>query len=174
MRYLAFILMLFVAVIKGNAGVTIHYTGTAESSVAVGKVLAAARKYAANQKWKLEDASALRGTLRRMDGEKEKNVETKIRGIRITVAPMCEPLFLQFGDDLVVNDFVKTQYAGAEAHIAVIGLFELIRSDMQSLTITDEGEYWGSHKRGTLLKNVEAVDLMIATSRNEIQTLGDR
>ena len=167
MRSFTYTILLAITAARTVAGVTIHYSGKVSDAAMVEKVLSKARTFADKHHWKVEDASADSGQLQRQVGEKEMVYRTRIRGLRISVAPQCEPLCLQFGEDCVLTDFVKTQFAGAEAHIGVVELLEAIQPLFKSMEVYDEGEYWETHKKITLLRNLEAVDLMIAHVRKE-------
>jgi hypothetical protein len=142
-------------------GVTIHYVGKVASAEDVAKVLQVASAFATSKHWVITDASPPSGTLDRSVGDRRQTYSGRVRGLRIQIAPMCEPLFIQIGDDLIMQDFVKTQFAGAEAHIGAIELLEAIKPFLRSLDVVDEGAYWGSHDKKALLQNLEAVNLMM-------------
>ena len=63
---------------------------------------------------------------------------------------MCEPIHLQFGSDLFLQDFVKTQFASVDVHIKIAKFFRKIRRHFADMTIEDEGEYWRSSDRTKL------------------------
>ena len=44
----------------------------------------------------------------------------------IRPGPMCEPFYIQFGDDLFLQNYVKTQFAGVDVHIAIVKLRPMI------------------------------------------------
>lgn len=66
-----------------------------------------------------------------------------------------------------MQDFVKTQFAGADVHIAVVELFEALKPLLKNLEVIDEGKYWGTHDRSALLRNLEAVELKLARVKKE-------
>jgi hypothetical protein len=144
-----------------RAGVTIHYEGMAASPAAVTKILAAVTAAAKKNDWKIESASAERGHLERVIDEKNRDYEGKVTGVVIYVAENCEPLHFQFGDDLFMQDFVKTQFAGAGVHVQIIQLFESLRPYFNKLTIYDEGEFWDSHDRALLEGHIQKINSMI-------------
>ncbi len=156
-----FLLMAITCATSTNAGITIHFEGTALSSSAVTNVLSVVEAAAKKNKWKLEDASAKQGHLDRLIDYKEKNYEGNLTGVVIQVAENCEPLYFQFGDDLIMQDFVKTQFAGAEVHVQIIELLESIRSLFKKFAVDDEGEFWERHDRIFLAGKIQEVNLMI-------------
>ena len=144
-----------------KAGVTIHYEGTAASPDSVVKILAAVTAFAKKNKWKIEDASITKGRLQRVIDEKDKDYEGKITGVVIRVADNCEPLHFQFGEDLFMQDYVKTQFAGIDVHIQIVHLFESLRPYFKKIDVYDEGDYWEAHDKAVLVDHIAKVDSMI-------------
>ena len=60
-----------------------------------------------------------------------------------------------------MQDYVKTQFAGAAVHIQIIELFDLLRPYFKKLAIEDEGEFWEKRDRAVLEGNIRQVDSMI-------------
>jgi len=162
LRKLLVLLLLSLALgSPANAGVTIHYEGTAASPEAVEKILAAVSAFARKNKWKIEDASAVKGRLQRVIDEKDKDYEGKITGVVIRVTDNCEPLHFQFGDDLFMQDYVKTQFAGADIHIQIVQLLESLRPLFKKIDVVDEGDYWDFHDKAVLEGHMAKIDSMI-------------
>jgi hypothetical protein len=153
-----------------RAGVTIHYQGHARSKAAVGQLLATARAEAERNGWRVEDVSQARGTLTRMIGEKERTFQGPIQGIVIHPHDLCEPLYLQFGADLYFQDFVKTQFAGAEVHVQIVQLFRKLRRYLADLSVEDEGEYWRGSDRAKLEGHIAFTNAIIEKMRAESPT----
>ncbi len=151
--------MLFAS--RATAGVTIHYEGMAVSPDAVARILAAVTSVAKHHGWSVEDASAKRGRLQRVIDEKDKDYEGPVTGVVIRVSENCEPLYFQFGDDLFMQDFVKTQFAGAGVHIQIVQLLESIKPFFRKLVVDDEGEFWASHDRARLEGNIEKINRVL-------------
>jgi len=78
---------------------------------------------------------------------------------------MCEPIHLEFGNDLFCQDFVKTQFAGPEVHVQIIELFKRLEPHFKTLKIEDEGEYWETADRKRLQQNMDTVDRMIREAK---------
>ena len=73
----------------------------------------------------------------------------------------------EFSSDLVCQDFVKTQFAGADIHIAVLDLFRRLKPHFARLEIEDEGEYWASNDRNRLEQHIGTVNRMLNDIRRE-------
>ena len=162
LRKLIILLVLTLAIASpARAGVTIHYEGTAASPDSVAKILAAVAAFAKKNKWKIEDASEARGRLQRVIDEKDKDYEGKITGVVIRVTDNCEPVHFQFGDDLFMQDYVKTQFAGADVHIQIVQLLESLRPYFKKIDVYDEGDYWEAHDQAALQDHIAKVNSMI-------------
>jgi hypothetical protein len=150
LKIIAAVIAVLASVAPLHAGVTINYEGAASSKEAIAKILATATAIAKKNQWKIADASAEHVTLERVVNEKPVRYEGRLTGVVIYPSEKCEPVQLQFGDDLFMQDFTKTQFAGAEIHVKVIELFLAIRPFFKKLTIDDEGEYWETRDRRLL------------------------
>jgi hypothetical protein len=91
-----------------------------------------------------------------------------LQGIVLTIDAKVESLALVFEREGVLTSVMqqlldpaelpekrftscKTQFGGIDAHISIIGIFDLLRERyISNLVVEDEGGYWGSHDRGTL------------------------
>ena len=147
------------------AGVTIHFEGTVSSNDNLSKIFYVVKDFAAKNKWTVEDASSDQGVLQRVINEENKDYKGKITGIVVRISDQCEPLYFQFGDDLLMQDFVKTQFAGPDVHIKIVELLEIIKPYFKNLNIIDEGEYWETKDREILEKHMNTVNSII----NEIK-----
>jgi hypothetical protein len=110
-RVIAAVFLSAIVVSTVEAGVTIHYEGKAKSRAAATQALQVARAEARRLNWVVEDANASSAQLTRVIAEKERLYTGRVVGIVIRPGPMCDPFYIQFGDDLFLQDFVKTQFA---------------------------------------------------------------
>jgi hypothetical protein len=149
------------------AGITIHYEGTAASPDAVGKIIAAVTSFAQANHWRVEDTSAEKGQLERVVLERTVNYSGKVTGVVVHVNDSCEPIHFEFGDDLVMQDNVKTQFAGAKIHIRIVEMLESVREYFSKLEVDDEGGYWGDHDKAELDSRLDQVDTMIAEQKRK-------
>jgi len=150
-----------------QAGVTIHFEGTASSSSAIAQIIAIATAFAKKRGWQIKDASAKTGKIPRVIEEKDKDDEGKITGVVLYPPKMCEPVYLQFGDDLFMQDYVKTQFSGVTIHLEVIALFDELKPHFKKLSVDDEGEYWETRNKKTLENHIDTVNRMIKDIRTK-------
>ncbi|SCY44375.1 hypothetical protein [Desulfoluna spongiiphila] len=143
------------------AGVTIHFEGTAKSQNSVTQILTEASKFSQKNNWVIRDASATETILERVINEQNVDYKGKVTGVVIDISENCEPIYIQFGEDLFMQDYVKTQFAGAGVHIQIIKLFESIRPHFQELVIFDEGEYWETRDTAILEGHISKINSMI-------------
>jgi len=69
-------------------------------------------------------------------------VTGRVRGIVLYPHENSEPLRLEFDRDLIVQEFIKTQFAPAEIHVKIVGFPKEITPHFEALAVEDEGEYW--------------------------------
>ncbi len=139
----------------------IHYEGFAASPDAIVKILATVVAFAEKKQWKVKDASSAYSRLQRVIDEKSQDYEGKITGLVIHVSDNCEPLHFQFGDDLFMQDYVKTQFAGADIHIQIVQLLNYLRPHFKNIDVVDEGEYWDLHDKTVLEGHIAKIDSVI-------------
>ncbi len=160
MNHLLLAMFLFAA-LPAWAGVTIHFEGEAKNDKAIDAIITEATAFAAKRGWRVESASKAKGELERVKDDKSVKYVGPIRGIILYPHAMCEPVYLQFGSDHAMQDFVKTQFAGADVHIAVIELLRLLKPKFSRLKVEDEGEYWETGNRSKLEQHISTVNRMI-------------
>ncbi len=147
------------------AGVTVHYEGRATDAAAIKQALVVARSEARRYGWEVKEASVENASVTRVIAEKERPYRGSLTGIVIYPHPMCEPLYIQFGSDLFMQDFVKTQFAGPDVHVKVVELLRKLRPFFNELRVEDEGEYWDTNDRSKLESHIATVNRMIAEIR---------
>ncbi len=146
----ACVFVVFASVSLAFAGVTIGYQGKAEDAEAIQKVLATARAEATAYGWEVKDANVSDASVTRFAREKKSPYKGPLNGIVIYAHPMCEPIYIQFGTDLIVQSYVKTQFAGADVHVKVVELFRKLKPLLADFEVSDEGEYWETNDRAKL------------------------
>ena len=145
-----------------EAGVTIHYEGKAKNRAAIARVLDIARAEAHRLNWAVAEANVDSAQLTRIVNETEQPYKGRLTGVVIRPHALCEPLYIQFGRDLFLQDYVKTQFAGAEVHAAVVGLLRKIAPYFEHFDVMDEGEYWDTNDRVALKNHLAFTDKTIA------------
>lgn len=156
-----------------HAGVTIHFKGTATDSAAIDRISEKACELARLNEWACTPLAG--DEIRRTDAitarfinEVEKSSAlASAKGVAIRPHEMSEPLYLVFGQSGRIQNFIKTQFAGAETHVKVIELLEGVRPLFASLELEDEGGYAASKDKAKLAREMEAVTLMIDKIKRE-------
>jgi hypothetical protein len=137
-------------------GVTIHYEGKLSDRESLQQCLRIASDFAASHQWTSELIEREEARLPRFFNEERFEYFGPTRGINVYPHENCEPVTLEFDRNLFLQDFTKTQFAGAEIHIRVIELLRAIEPCFASLEIFDEGEYWESSDRAQLETHLKA------------------
>jgi hypothetical protein len=86
----------------------------------------------------------------------------RIRGIAVHPHPSADPLHFHFGDDLFMQDYCKTQFAGVEIHTAIITLLSDVAQYFKDFQVDDEGEYWASRNKKGLVEHFNNFDKALA------------
>jgi hypothetical protein len=126
-------------------GVTIHFAGTLRDEASIAGVEQTARAYAGERGWDV------------LPVDHAVNAEGDYTGVTILPGKMCEPVHLVFDAQLHVDEYTKTQFAGADTHIAVLGLLRDVQSWFRVLKVSDEGEYWDTEDRTQLELHLRVV-----------------
>jgi hypothetical protein len=152
---IASLVLLLVSASPAAAGVTIHFKGVAKNRTSIDRIVKIAQAFATQNAWKAE----LIGTGKPCQDGITVNVakerlgaafDGELHGIALYPHPMSEPLYLVFAKDRVLENFVKTQFAGVDVHVRVIELLHKIQPEFATLSVKDEGEYWASGNRKRL------------------------
>ncbi len=143
-------------------GITIHFTGRVADPSRIDEVIDAAVVAAELRGWKAERFAKETGTLQRSANGRQWEYTRPTKGVVVTPHEWCEPLWLEFDRDGVVQDFVKTQYAGVDTHVADVGLLRELQSRLESLEIADEGEYWETGDRHRVARLIAECDEQLA------------
>jgi len=122
-------------------GVTIHYEGQLIDEEAFCGLVDVVLKFSDERGWATERIESQEVTLLRVRDEKEWDYVGPVKGVAIYPHVDCDSICLEFDRDLYLQEFTKTQFAGAEIHVKVIELLKAIRPFFRELKIEDEGEY---------------------------------
>jgi phage pi2 protein 07 len=128
-------------------GVTIYYAGRLRAASDLEELIKQAEEFAVKQQWLFERL--------------QDSIEVPAKGFVIYPHPDCEPFRFEFSPRLKVSGFVKTQFAGAEIHIQIIGFLKQIRPLFVRFAATDDGEYWHTESIVTLNWHIEEVNRLI-------------
>lgn len=143
-------------------GITIHYKGKLNSADDIDSFCE-----------EMEDITKSMGWIHTVIDKFDKNDKTPVKGIIIQPHPKSESLQLitdqqgnlrnafaiEFaGDDseLTYLNFIKTQFAPVEIHIAVIKLLKYIQQKyISNLDVYDEGDYWQTGDEKILKRKID-------------------
>src|SRR5437867_1784153 len=124
-------------------GVTIHFKGQLRDEGAYLRLVSAATSFATERCWLNEPIESDETTLLRVtDDEQNWNYCGPVKGIVLYPHEDCDPVRLEFDNDLYVQEYTKTQFAGVQTHLQVLELLRVITPFFHSLRVDDEGEYW--------------------------------
>lgn len=123
-------------------GVTIHFEGQLKDQAALHDLIAAAEAFAQEQGWRTELIESDKATLLRVRDEENWDYVGPVRGIVLYPHLDCDPVRLEFDRDLYIQEFTKTQFAGAEIHLKALELLRRIVVFFKEFKVEDEGEYW--------------------------------
>lgn len=124
-------------------GVTIHFEGRLRDRAAMTDLLQFARRFASERGWVTEEINEPNVKLLRVDeNERDCDYLGPVCGLKLIPGKDCEPIKLEFDNSLYVQEWTKTQFAGAEMHLAVCGFLHAIEPYFGTLKVNDEAEYW--------------------------------
>ena len=138
-------------------GITIHFDGGLHDEAAFKHVIGAAQILAEREGWRWETIDASAVTLKRVRDERVWDYTGPTRGIVLYPHENSEPLRLEFDRDLIVQEFIKTQFAPAEIHVKIVGFLKEIVPHFEALTVEDEGEYWDTGGLDVLENHRQAI-----------------
>ncbi len=115
-----------------------------------------------------EEIAQLDSITARSISELENSTELgKVRGVVVLMHEMSEPLYLVFGPSRRIDNFVKTQFAGADVHVHAIELLQAVKPYFATLEVLDEGGYWETKSRAKLEQELMAVQTMMANIQSK-------
>jgi hypothetical protein len=143
-------------------GVTIHFKGQLPNEASYQRLMEDARLFARTHHFAETPIKEEGKRLSRVtDDEKGWDYISDVKGIRIDLHPDSEPLFLEFDSDLHVQEWIKTQFAGAGIHALVVGFLRRVKPLFLNLTVTDESEFWENNDLQLLRESLDRCQLAI-------------
>ncbi|MEQ9506606.1 MAG: hypothetical protein RLO80_10085 [Hyphomonas sp.] len=143
-------------------GVTIHFEGKLNSEGSYSTLLESVRNFAARQGWPAEDLPEAERSLKRVRDDQNWDYVGLTKGLLVYPHDDCEPLSFEFDENFFIQQYCKTQFAGAKVHTAIVGLLRSLQPLFATLKVEDEGEYWDSSDEPTLVGHMESIDAQIA------------
>jgi len=148
-------------------GVTIHFEGSLKSRQAFDELADIAIKFANERQFAVSTFHEDNKLLQRVRNEQDWDYQGPTDGILIHASEACDPINLEFDENLHLQEYCKTQFAGCEIHILICALLRLIEPFFANLQVYDEAEYWETGDRSILETHLEKVFEMIEEAKNE-------
>lgn len=123
-------------------GVTIHFEGHLRDAAAYDALISMARDVASRNGWETSPIDEREVTLKRARDDEDWDYVGPVKGVEIRPHKDAEPLRLEFDENLYVQEFMKTQFAPTDIHIAVVEFLQSIEPLFASLEVYDEAEYY--------------------------------
>jgi hypothetical protein len=79
----------------------------------------------------------------------------------LSIVEDCDPVRLEFDSDPYVQEFTKTQFAGAQVHMKILELLKSLKPLFRDLNVEDEGEYWETGNLQRLAEHMNCVQKAI-------------
>lgn len=145
-------------------GITIGFEGRLPPGAAFQAFADQVTAFAAKRGWSVTRADRSEATLTRYFDEEEFSITGPVHAVIVTAHDDCDPIRLEFDSNWLVQDFVKTQFAGPEVHRAVVEFFREIEPCFAELQLDDEAEFWETGDLAMLEAHFRAADDAIAAS----------
>ena len=136
-------------------GITIHFEGTLKDETAYEAVVSETSKLATEMSWPARSIGEEKVTLLRVKGEEDWDYVGPAKGIEIRPHENSDPLRLVFDKELYVQEYIKTQFAPVEIHVAVSNLLKRLEPYFERFEVTDEGEYYDTNDFEKLKDNIQ-------------------
>ena len=137
-------------------GVTIHFEGRLQSEAAYTRCIQNTLAFAAVRGWRVEPIEPAERTLHRVRNDEDLDYSGPTRGVCVLAHDDAERLRLEFDRDLYVQEYVKTQFAPIDVHVAIVELLSQLAPEFEELSVEDEGEYWGTRDRSLLERHISS------------------
>ncbi len=130
-------------------GVTIHYSGTLADTAKAEALLEQASAIATELNWNFET--------------------TDPPNAKITIYPHpdCEPFTLDPNEDRVIENWVKTQFAGPEIHIQILGFLSQISPLFDTFAVEDEAQFWETQDQAVLEGHFNQINAVLQDMKSE-------
>jgi len=153
-------------------GVTVHFKGRLLGTSAFDEVIRLGRDLASELKSTATIIDNPKATLLRVhDNEQPWDYVGAVKGIEVQLHPNADPLRLEFDEDLYIQEYVKTQFAGVDVHVRLAGFLHDIAPFFVELIVDDEGEYYETGDVGRLRELLDWCSRAIEKEITEDPTL---
>jgi len=142
-------------------GVTIHFEGKLKNENNYDLLIKNAYEFINQYELESTIINEDNKFLSRVKDERDWDYTGSVKGLKIMIHDNCDPLLLEFDTNLYIQEFIKTQFVGADAHIIICEYLESISSFFEIFVITDEGEYYETKDKLALENHIDTVDKLI-------------
>ena len=119
----------------------------------------------------IDDINEANANLLRVDeNERDCDYVGPVSGLALNPGNDCEPIKLEFDSQLYVQEWTKTQFAGAEMHQTICGFLHAIEPYFETLKVNDEAEFWETGDVELLKKYLADCDRFIEEHLQEHPT----
>jgi len=136
-------------------GVTIHFEGKIRDDEAYQEICKLAHVFAEEKNWPIELIDEQEVTLNRVKNEEDWNYVGPVKGLVMQPHENSDPLRLEFDKDLYVQEYIKTQFAPTECHIAITTLLRNLTPFFENLEVIDEAEYFETGNKAQLQHHLD-------------------
>ena len=91
----------------------------------------------------------------RVRNEEEWNYVGPVKGLVMQPHENSDPLRLEFDKDLYIQEYVKTQFAPIECHIAIVTLLRKMAPFFENLQVVDEAEFYELNDQSRLQHHLD-------------------
>jgi hypothetical protein len=123
-------------------GVTIHFEGQLSGEASYQDLMSLVLAMAGAEGWRTESIASEEVILLRVRDEQNWDDTGPVKGVVVHLHEDCDPVRLEFDLNLYIQEFSKTQFAGAQIHIGVLKLLKAVEPFFRILKVEDEGEWW--------------------------------
>ena len=139
-------------------GVTIHFEGRLRSSHDKAALVSFISQRAEEMGWPCSPINEVEVVLKRILNDQDIDYVGPVSGIEVHLHANCEPLRFEFDDQLYIQEWCKTQFAGADIHVETVDLIRSAAKFFKRLSVVDEGEYFETGDREVLQSHMDNVD----------------
>ena len=148
-------------------GVSVHFEGRLRGEEAFLRLISRIEQIAREETLLTETFEHQQVELSRVRDEAAWDYIGPTKGIILYLHEDCEPVRLEFDRDLYIQEWVKTQFAGALIHIKLIRVLRDLQIFFEELKVDDEGEYWDTADEVLLAEHIRHCDQAIAELAKE-------
>jgi hypothetical protein len=134
-------------------GLTIHFWGRLKTQEDLDGVFSIGKAFAEKKKVRVAQFDIPETELFRIHNGMITTYHGRVKGMVFSLHDLADPVILEFDEDLYIQQFCKTSFAGLATHLQVIYLLKEIEPHFEKLIVYDEGGFWQTGDVERLAKN---------------------